>query len=122
MALKLSTYSFRSLSLSGVYARVEQAAGGKRAGVWRGLAKVYASAAAANPSPIKVGERPRLDEKNQPVLVDGEPVMDPVLQAPEPQFLEELAVSAAWVSGGVPEQLLYAELKKREGFAGAIDV
>jgi hypothetical protein len=68
-------YSFRGLVTGAYAASSAPAASAPAAGY--GLAKIYASAAAANPAPIKVGDG-RAEVK--PVLVDGEPVMDPVMQ------------------------------------------
>jgi hypothetical protein len=111
MAIKIPAYSFRGLTVTDAYARVEHMTGGKRVGAqWRGLVKVYSSAAAANPPAVKVGED----------IVDGKPV-DRML-APEAVFLEEIAISAPWVSGGVPEAELYAALKADPRAAGATDV
>lgn len=121
MAIIIPAFKARGVPtpMSKVYVRVERASGGKAEGKWHGLAKVYFDQASA--APVVVGHiaktvdgEPVLDEKQQPV-------MDPVMGMPS-EFLEEIAVQAPWIENGVPEQLLYAALKKLERLAGAVDV
>src|SRR5689334_2617306 len=108
MAISIPSYKFRGLTISGAYARLEHASGGKHAGgQWRGLFKVYQSAKAANPDEVQVGVD--ADEK-------------PIMRAPEPVFIEEIAVTADWKAGETAEAALYAALKKDDRAPSATDV
>src|SRR5258708_14939425 len=106
MAIKIPTYNFKGLTGTGAYARIEKVNGSKRIGTWQGLVRIYSGDADANPTPRKIGQRTKLDERGTQILdADQTLMLEDVYQAAAPQWIEEISVCTPWVADAVPEKL-----------------
>lgn len=111
MAIK-TDYTHSGIPISGAYLRLNRIThGGKRVGQWIALIGVYANEEKANPKPP---EPAAVDEEAEGAQHAAAVFM------PQPEAVTEFALSVPWVEGGVPEALVYAELKKQ--YPNATDV